>query len=160
MLNSLTVAGHPFICASLPRYIHAAFINTTSSVVCMSSVLQVGDVLKVLPGAAFPADGTLLAGSGSADESLITGETLPVPKQPGDAVIGGSVNGSGLVLMCAGRVGPDTVLSSIVRLVQEAQANKAAMQVSACVDNIRMFPGLACIGSANAHQVACRGCSS
>jgi Cu+-exporting ATPase len=95
-------------------------------------VLQVGDMLKVLPGAAFPADGTLLAGSSSADESLITGEALPVTKQPGAAVIGGSVNGSGLVVMRVGRVGPDTVLSSIVRLVQEAQANKAAMQVKDC----------------------------
>jgi Cu+-exporting ATPase len=95
----------------------------------MDSLLQVGDVLKVLPGAAFPADGTLLAGSSSADESLITGEALPVTKQRGDAVIGGSVNGAGVVLMRTGRVGPGTVLASIVRLVQEAQANKAAMQV-------------------------------
>ncbi|WIA09268.1 hypothetical protein OEZ85_008676 [Tetradesmus obliquus] len=94
-------------------------------------LVQVGDVLKVLPGAAFPADGTLLAGSSSADESLITGEALPVAKQRGDGLIGGSVNGSGLVLMRAGRVGPDSVLASIVRLVQEAQANKAAMQVLA-----------------------------
>lgn len=86
-------------------------------------------MLKVLPGAAFPADGTLLAGSSSADESPITGEALPVAKQLGDGLIGGSVNGSGLVLMRAGRVGPDSVLASIVRLVQEAQANKAAMQV-------------------------------
>jgi Cu+-exporting ATPase len=95
----------------------------------MLTLLQVGDVLKVLPGAAFPADGTLLAGSSSADESLITGEALPVTKQPGDGVIGGSMNGPGLVFVRAGRVGPDSVLAGIVRLVQEAQANKAAMQV-------------------------------
>lgn len=90
---------------------------------------QVGDVLRVTPGATLPADGQVVFGTSSVDESMLTGEAMPVTKRPGDAVVGGSVNGPGLLHVCATRVGADTTLSSIVRLVAAAQANKAPIQV-------------------------------
>lgn len=89
-----------------------------------------GDVLRVTPGATVPADGFVVYGRSAVDESMITGEAMPVSKQVGDGVIGGTVNGSGLLHIQATRVGADTTLSSIVRLVAAAQANKAPIQVS------------------------------
>ena len=70
-----------------------------------AALLQKGDVLKVLPGSHFPADGLVLHGSTSADESMITGESMPVAKAVGDAVIGGTVNKEGMVLIIARGVG-------------------------------------------------------
>jgi Cu+-exporting ATPase len=88
----------------------------------------VGDRLRVRPGERVPVDGVVLHGSSAVDESMVTGESFPVEKHPGDAVTGGTVNGSGSFVMRADRVGADTVLAQIVRLVAEAQRSRAPIQ--------------------------------
>lgn len=88
----------------------------------------VGDKLVVKPGERFPVDGTLLEGRTQVDESMLTGEPLPVDKDLEAALTGGSINGDGRVVMKVGAVGAETVLSSIIRLVEDAQAAKAPIQ--------------------------------
>jgi Cu+-exporting ATPase len=90
--------------------------------------VQPGDRLRVRPGERVPCDGTVLEGSTAVDESMITGEPLPVPKASGTAVTGGTVNGTGGLLVKADRVGSDTLLAQIVRLVSEAQRSRAPIQ--------------------------------
>jgi Cu+-exporting ATPase len=87
-----------------------------------------GDRLRVRPGEKIPVDGVILEGSSSIDESMVTGEPVPVEKGPGDKVIGGTVNGPGSFIMRAERVGADTLLAQIVRLVGEAQRSRAPIQ--------------------------------
>jgi Cu+-exporting ATPase len=90
--------------------------------------VAVGDVLVVQPGARLPADGVVVDGAGDVDESLLTGESVPVPKGPGARVTGGAVNGDALLLVRATAVGADSMLAGIIRLVEEAQAVKAPVQ--------------------------------
>ena len=90
--------------------------------------VRVGDVLVVRPGEQIPVDGTVLEGRSSIDESMITGESLPADKGPGDAVIGATLNKWGSVRFRAAKVGEDTALAKIIRLVQEAQGTKAPIQ--------------------------------
>jgi Cu+-exporting ATPase len=90
--------------------------------------ILVGDVLAVRPGERFPLDGELIEGQTQVDESMLTGEPLPVPKSMGAAVTGGAINGDGRVLMRVKAVGHETVLSRIIRLVEDAQAAKAPIQ--------------------------------
>ncbi|MCB9920928.1 MAG: heavy metal translocating P-type ATPase [Planctomycetaceae bacterium] len=87
-----------------------------------------GDILKVVPGEKVPADGEITEGKSSVDESMITGEPVPVAKRTGDAVIGGTVNQTGAFQMRANRVGEDTVLSQIVQMVANAQRSRAPIQ--------------------------------
>jgi P-type Cu+ transporter len=87
-----------------------------------------GDRVLVRPGERVPVDGRIVSGASAVDESLLTGESVPVAKQEGDEVIGGTVNGSGAFRFEATRVGRDTALAQIVRLVQEAQGSKAPIQ--------------------------------
>ena len=87
-----------------------------------------GDVVKVLPGERFPADGELLEGQTQADESLLTGEAMPVAKAAGSPITGGSLNGEGLVLLRVNATGAQSVLHRIIALVQDAQATKAPVQ--------------------------------
>jgi len=97
-----------------------------------SRLVHLGDLLRVAPGAHFPADGEVAEGSSYADESMITGESRPVSKAEGSAVIGGTVNVGGRELLVrATRVGADTALSNIVRLVEQAQMVKAPVQALA-----------------------------
>ncbi|MDZ4400765.1 heavy metal translocating P-type ATPase [Hydrogenophaga sp.] len=87
-----------------------------------------GDVVRVLPGERFAADGTVVQGSTQADESMLTGEAMPVPKEVGDGVTGGSLNGEGAVEVQVRAIGAQSVLAQIIALVQDAQAGKAPVQ--------------------------------
>ena len=90
--------------------------------------LLAGDEVRVLPGERFPADGEVLDGHSQADESMLTGESMPVPKSPGDRVTGGSLNGDGSLRVRVSAVGAQSVLARIIALVQDAQAGKAPVQ--------------------------------
>jgi len=90
--------------------------------------VQAGDRLRVRPGEKLPVDGEVIDGSSAVDESMITGEPMPVEKSPGDRVIGATVNGTGGLVMKAERVGAETVLSQIVQMVAEAQRSRAPIQ--------------------------------
>lgn len=90
--------------------------------------LRVGDIIQVRPGEQIPVDGILTEGSSSVDESMLTGESIPVGKQTGDRVLAGTINQKGAFRMQAVSVGKTTVLSQIVRRVQEAQGSKAPVQ--------------------------------
>ena len=88
----------------------------------------VGDRLLVKPGERVPVDGTVVAGASAVDESMLTGEPMPVRKSAGDEVVGGTVNQTGALTVEATKVGADTVLAQIVRMVEEAQGSKAPVQ--------------------------------
>ncbi len=90
--------------------------------------IQIGDILRVRPGEKVPVDGTVTQGTSSVDESMITGEPIPLEKTANDSVTGGTVNGTGSFLMRAERIGSGTVLSQIVRMVSEAQRSRAPIQ--------------------------------
>jgi P-type Cu+ transporter len=91
-------------------------------------LVQVGDRLRVRPGDGVPVDGEVLEGKGAVDESMVTGESMPAVKQPGDKLIGGTVNGTGSLVMRADKVGADTMLARIVTMVAEAQRSRAPIQ--------------------------------
>ena len=90
--------------------------------------VRVGDRLRVRPGERVPVDGVVLEGSSAVDESMITGEPIPVEKQSGDRVVGATINGTGSFVMRAERVGSETLLAQIVQLVAEAQRSRAPIQ--------------------------------
>ena len=91
-------------------------------------LIQVGDRLRVRPGDGVPVDGELLEGKSAVDESMVTGESMPAAKQPGDKLIGGTVNGTGSLIMRADEIGADTMLARIVTMVSEAQRSRAPIQ--------------------------------
>ncbi|HWQ13111.1 MAG TPA: heavy metal translocating P-type ATPase [Roseiflexaceae bacterium] len=99
--------------------------------------VQVGDLVRVRPGEKVAVDGMVLEGTSAVDESMLTGESMPVEKRPGDTVIGATVNGAGSFIFRATRVGGETALAQIVRLVQEAQSSKAPIQ--RLVDSISSY---------------------
>lgn len=90
--------------------------------------VHTGDCLRIRPGEKVPVDGTVLEGSSSIDESMLTGEPMPVSKASGDSVIGATINGSGALIMRADKIGSETVLSQIVNMVAQAQRSRAPMQ--------------------------------
>ena len=91
-------------------------------------LIQVGDRLRVRPGDGVPVDGEVLEGKGAVDESMVTGELMPAAKKNGDKLIGGTVNGTGSLVMRAEKVGADTMLARIVTMVSEAQRSRAPIQ--------------------------------
>jgi Cu+-exporting ATPase len=91
-------------------------------------LVQVGDRLRVRPGDGVPVDGEVLEGKSAVDESMVTGESMPAAKQPGDKLIGGTLNGTGSLVMRADKVGADTMLARIVTMVAEAQRSRAPIQ--------------------------------
>lgn len=91
-------------------------------------LIQIHDILKVYPGQKIPTDGVIIEGNTSIDESMITGESMPVSKHKGDEIIGSTINQQGVIHMKVTRVGADTALNSIVRLVQDAQISKAPVE--------------------------------
>jgi Cu+-exporting ATPase len=102
--------------------------------------LQPGDRIEVRPGEKIPVDGKVLEGESAVDESMLTGEAVPVSKGPGDGVTGGTVNGTGSLVFEAERVGRDTVLAQIVKLVGEAQRSRAPVQRQADVAAAYLVP--------------------
>lgn len=90
--------------------------------------VKTGDIIKVRPGGKVPVDGRLLSGQSSINEAMVTGESMPVAKKPGDKVIGATINGSGSFLMVAEQVGEETMLAQIVQVVKQAQNSRAPIQ--------------------------------
>ncbi|MBT8858294.1 copper-translocating P-type ATPase [Lactobacillus delbrueckii subsp. bulgaricus] len=90
--------------------------------------VKAGDVIKVWPGGKVPVDGRLVSGQSSVNEAMVTGESMPVAKKPGDRVIGATINGSGSFLMVAEQVGEETMLAQIVQVVKQAQNSRAPIQ--------------------------------
>src|SRR5262249_13811816 len=90
--------------------------------------VRVGDLVRVRPGGKVPVDGVVAEGCSTLDESMLTDQSLPVAKGPGDAVTGATLNSTGSLVFRATKVGRDTALAQIVRLVEEAQGSKAPMQ--------------------------------
>ncbi len=93
--------------------------------------LQIGDVMVIRPGEKIPTDGKVVEGQSSVDESIATGESMPVQKEAGDEVIGSTINKNGLLKVKASKVGKDTFLSQIIRMVEEAQGSKVPIQAFA-----------------------------
>ena len=107
--------------------------------------VHVGDRLRVRPGEKIPVDGVVLEGTSAIDESMITGEPIPVEKQANDRVVGGTVNGTGSFVMRAERVGSETLLSQIVQMVAEAQRSRAPIQRLADVVSSYFVPAVVII---------------
>ena len=108
--------------------------------------VQAGDKLRVRPGDAVPVDGIVLDGKSAVDESMVTGESMPVTKQAGDKLIGGTVNGTGALVMQADKVGSETMLARIVAMVADAQRSRAPIQRMA--DTVSAYFVPAVVGTA------------
>ncbi len=102
--------------------------NPASAIEIPADRVRVGEFLQVLPGEKIPVDGEVVLGNTSVNESMLTGEAIPVAKQPGDIVTGGSLNQSGAIAFRVTRTGSDTTLAQIIRLVEQAQTRKAPVQ--------------------------------
>ena len=109
--------------------------------------VSVGDVVSLRPGERVPVDGLVREGASAVDESMLSGEPVPVEKREGDRVVGGTINGRGALLVVAERVGKDTVLAHIVRLVQHAQATRAPIQALADRISAVFAPIVLCIAT-------------
>ncbi len=109
------------------------------------SQVVVGDILLVRPGQSIPVDGVILEGKSAVNEAMLSGEPIPVDKVPGDTVIGGTINQEGLLKFEAKKVGKDTALAQIIRLVQDAQGSKAPIQALADRVAAIFVPAVICI---------------
>ena len=106
----------------------AVVLRTGEEIEVAISEVLIGDVIIIKPGERLPVDGEIIRGESELDESLITGESMPVVRQKGDMVIAGSINGAGLLRVRAKKIGSDTTLAKIAKLVEEAQTGKAPIQ--------------------------------
>ena len=111
--------------------------------------LMIGDVMLIRPGAKVPTDGEIMDGSSHLDESIATGESVPVEKNPGDAVIGATINKEGLLKVRASKIGADTFLSQVIKLVEEAQGSKVPIQEFADRVTAKFVPGVIVIAVAS-----------
>ncbi|XP_024983790.1 copper-transporting ATPase HMA4-like isoform X1 [Cynara cardunculus var. scolymus] len=111
--------------------------NVISETEISTQLIQRNDILKIFPGSKFPVDGIVIDGNGYVNESMITGEAIPIAKSPGDKVIGGTVNENGCLLIKATHIGSETALSQIVQIVEAAQLARAPVQKLA--DRISRF---------------------
>jgi Cu+-exporting ATPase len=102
--------------------------GTTKETEIETELIQIGDTLRILPGEKIPADGVVKSGQSAVDESMITGESMPVEKRVGSAVVCGTVNLNGALLMNVTKIGEETALAQIMKLVQDAQTSKAEIQ--------------------------------
>ena len=109
------------------------------------SRVQIDDTVLVRPGERIPVDGIVIEGASAVDESMLSGEPLPADKRTGDKVVGGTINGEGLLKFTAQAIGKDTVLAQIIRLVQEAQGSKAPIQALADKVAAVFVPGIIAI---------------
>jgi len=107
---------------------HARVIRDGKEIDIPIETVIVGDTILVRPGEKIAVDGHVVTGNSAVDESMLTGESIPVEKQPGDPVIGGTINKNGSLTFTATKVGKDTVLANIIKVVQEAQGSKAPIQ--------------------------------
>jgi P-type Cu+ transporter len=110
-----------------PKTAHRLTASGADEEVALELVL-VGDRLRIRPGDGVPVDGEVLEGKGAVDESMVTGESMPAAKKSGDKLIGGTVNGTGSLVMRADKIGADTMLARIVTMVSEAQRSRAPIQ--------------------------------
>lgn len=120
----------------------AAVLRDGQEVELAIADLVVGDVMVVRPGGKIPTDGEVIEGASHVDESIATGESVPVEKQPGDTVIGATLNKEGLLRVRATKIGADTFLSQVIRLVEEAQGSKVPIQEFADRVTARFVPAV------------------
>jgi Cu+-exporting ATPase len=125
--RSRTGAAIQALLGLAPKTARRVAVDGTEADVPLTQV-QVGDRLRVRPGEKVPVDGVVLEGGSAVDESMVTGESIPVEKHPGERLIGATVNGTGSLVMKAERVGAETLLSRIVHMVAEAQRSRAPIQ--------------------------------
>ncbi len=111
-----------------------------------ASIVEIGDIVKVLPGEKIPVDGKIIQGKTTIDESMLTGEPLPVEKKKGARVTGATINQSGVILVKTLRVGNDTTLANIIKMVEDAQADKAPIQRLADKVSNYFVPGVVLAG--------------
>ena len=125
--RSNTNAAIKMLLGLAPNSARRVNADGTEADIPMEQVMP-GDILRVRPGEKIPVDGVVTEGNSAVDESMVTGEPVPVEKKSGDPLIGATVNGTGSLLMRAEKVGADTLLSQIVRMVSEAQRSRAPIQ--------------------------------
>ncbi len=107
---------------------HARVVRDGREVDIPIANVIVGDTIHVRPGEKIAVDGEIIEGNSAVDESMLTWESIPVEKQPGDSVIGGTINKNGSFTFTATKVGKDTVLARIIKVVEDAQGSKAPIQ--------------------------------
>ena len=107
--------------------------------------VKIGDIILVKPGAKIPVDGTVTGGSSSIDESMLTGESMPVSKKAGDPVYAATINTTGVLQFKAEKIGADTALSQIIRLVENAQNSKAPIAKTADIVSGYFVPAVCAI---------------
>ena len=127
---------------------------------CAVDAVAVGDMLRVRPGEKVPVDGVLAEGRSSVDESMVTGESMPVTKEPGAKLIAGSLNQTGSFVMRAEKVGRDTMLAQIVQMVAQAQRSRAPIQRLADRVSGWFVPAVIAVGAARVRRLGHRSVPS